>query len=86
MATMAEGERTPVNGGWMQAPGPDGKYPGDTVPVVLCGADGDPVAMTNLDVDYFGQIDDAMIPGELLDLAETLGLTAHYWDEPYTGR
>jgi hypothetical protein len=84
---MAEGAWMPVTGGWMKAPDPvTGKYDGDTVPVVLSGADGDPVAMTNLDVDYFGQIDDGMIPGELLDLAETLGLTAHYWDDPYTGR
>ena len=82
--TMA-GEWQPVTGGWMQAPGPDGKYPEDTRPVVLCRPDGEPVAMATLDVDYFGEIDDDLIPGELLDLAETLSLTAHYWDDPYTG-
>jgi hypothetical protein len=30
-------------------------------------ADGDPVAMANLDVDYFGEIDEDLVPQELID-------------------
>jgi hypothetical protein len=78
MVTVAEGGWTPVHGGWMQPPDPaTGRYDGDTVPTVLTTADGDPVAMTNLDVDYFGAIDESLVPGELID-AE---LVAHWWDE-----
>jgi hypothetical protein len=76
---------TPVTGadgevlGWMQAPDPvTGKYDGDTVPVVLSTAAGDPVAMTNLDTDYFGAIDESLVPDELTG-AE---LVAHWWDDP----
>jgi hypothetical protein len=78
-------DMTPVTGpdgtvlGWMQPPDPaTGKYDGDTVPAVLTTADGDPVAMTNLDTDYFGAIDEDLVPQELID-AE---LTAHWWDDP----
>lgn len=54
--------------GWMApADVETGKYDGDTVPVVLETADGDPVAMANLDVDYFGEIDDSLVPQELID-------------------
>jgi hypothetical protein len=67
-------EWTPVTGaagkvaGWMQPPDPvTGKYPEDTVPVILETCDGDPVAMANLDVDYFGEIDDDLVPQELID-------------------
>lgn len=76
---MAENGWQEVPGGWMQAPGPDGKYPEDARPVVLCSADGDPLAMTNLDVDYFGQIDPGMIPPELDDIPD---LHIAYWDDP----
>jgi hypothetical protein len=66
----------PVNGGWMQAPDPaTGRYPEDTVDVVLVTKDGDPAAMARLDVDYFGEIDDALVPEELSE-AE---LTAVWW-------
>jgi hypothetical protein len=65
---MPEGSWQEVPGGWMKAPDPrSGKYDGDTVPVVLETADGDLVAMTNLDVDYFGEIDDDLVPQELID-------------------
>ena len=57
-----------VPGGWMQAPDPvTGKYPEDTVDVMLETKDGDPVAMTHLDVDYSGEIDDDLVPQELID-------------------
>lgn len=59
---------TPVTGGWVQAPDPvTGKYPGDTADVVLETAGGDPVAMAKLDVDYFGEIDEDLVPQELID-------------------
>lgn len=68
--------------GWMQPPDPaTGKYDGDTRPVAIVGPDGDPVAMTNVDVDPFtGQLDDDAIPGELYDLGE-LGFKLHFWDD-----
>jgi hypothetical protein len=72
MVSMADWQ--PVTGGWMSEPDREE----DTVPVVLTDRWGDPVAMTRLDVDYFGEIDDALVPDELID-AE---LTAHWWDEP----
>lgn len=75
---MAAGEWHEVHGGWWQEPGPDGRYDGDTKPVVLCTADGDPLAMTNLDVDVFGEIDPAMIPPELDDIPD---LHVAYWDD-----
>jgi hypothetical protein len=54
--------------GWTQAPDPvSGKYPEDTVDVILETAGGDPVAMARLDVDYFGEIDDSLVPQELTD-------------------
>jgi hypothetical protein len=53
--------------GWTMPPGPDGRYPEDTVDVMLETKDGDPVAMAKLDVDYFGEIDKAMVPQELID-------------------
>lgn len=54
--------------GWMQAPDPvTGKYPEDTVDVFLETADGDLVAMAKLDVDSFGEIDDDLVPQELID-------------------
>jgi hypothetical protein len=72
---MPDDRWTPVPGGWMQAPGPAGRYPGDAVAVVLETRDGDPVAMAELDVDWFGAIDDGLVPAELTD-AE---LTAIWW-------
>jgi hypothetical protein len=54
--------------GWTQAPDPvSGKYPEDTVDVFLETAGGDLVAMAKLDVDYFGEIDDDLVPQELRD-------------------
>jgi hypothetical protein len=54
--------------GWTQAPDPvTGKYPEDTVDVMLETKDGDPVAMAKLDVDYSGEIDDDLVPEELID-------------------
>jgi hypothetical protein len=54
-------------GEW-QAPDPmTGKYPGDTVDVFLETADGELVAMAKLDVDYFGEIEDELVPQELID-------------------
>ena len=65
---MAEQPWQEVPGGWMQPPDPaTGKYDGDTVDVVLETRDGDPVAMAKLDVDYFGEIDDGLVPQELID-------------------
>jgi hypothetical protein len=71
---MAEQDWVPVTDaagkvlGWPQEPDPvTGKYDGDTVPVMLETRDGDPVAMANLDVDYLGEIDDSMVPQELID-------------------
>jgi hypothetical protein len=54
--------------GWMIPPDPvTGKHPGDTVAVVLETADGDPVAMADLDVDWWGEIDESLVPQELID-------------------
>jgi hypothetical protein len=71
---MTEQEWQPVTDaagkvlGWTQAPDPAmGKYLGDTVAVVLETRDGDPVAMAELDVDYFGEIDEDLVPQELID-------------------
>jgi hypothetical protein len=65
---MAEQEWQEVPGGWMQPPDPaTGKYDGDTVTVFLETRDGDLVAMANLDVDSFGEIDDSLVPQELID-------------------
>ena len=65
---------TEVPGGWMAEPDREE----DTIPVVLTTRDGDLVGMTRLDVDWFGEIDDALVPQELRD-AE---LIAHWWEEP----
>jgi hypothetical protein len=54
--------------GWTQAPDPvSGRYPEDTVDVILETADGDPVAMARLDVDWFGEIDESQVPQEIID-------------------
>lgn len=61
--------------GWMQAPDPvTGRYDGDFVSVALETADGELVAMADLDVDYWGNIDESLVPQEIID-AE---LTAHW--------
>jgi hypothetical protein len=51
--------------GWMVPPGPDGKHPGDTKEFLITDNRGQPVGVATLDVDYFGDIDDSLVPAEL---------------------
>jgi hypothetical protein len=62
--------------GWTMPPGPDGRYPEDTIPAILETRDGDPVGTTRLDVDYFGVVDPEMVPQEIMD-AELVA----WWEE-----
>jgi hypothetical protein len=50
---------------WMEPPGPDGRHPGDTREFLITDARGHPVGVARLDVDYWGCIDDALVPPDL---------------------
>jgi len=60
----------------MSSPTPDE----DTVDVLFETLDGEPVTAARCDVDYFGNIDEALVPQEIRDLSEIVPLRA--WWKP----
>lgn len=66
----------PVEGGWMAAPDPDE----DTADVMFETLDGEPVGVARCDLDYFGNVDEALLPPEIADLMDVVPLRG--WHKP----